>query len=93
MDSDPIPSPTRIDSWLSVEGLQLGLSGLAFEARHPMIESCLDLVIGARRNVTYPIGTAKFINCSPDYLPSPLWVTSFVFVINCQLLVSLIAVP
>jgi hypothetical protein len=50
----------------------LGLSGLAFEARHPMIEFCLDLAIGARRNVAYLIGTAKFVNCSPDYLPSPL---------------------
>jgi len=58
-----------------------------------MIESCLDLAIGASRDVAYLIGAAKFINCSPDYLPSLLWVTSVVFVINCQLLVSLIAVP
>ena len=82
-----------IESSPSVESLRLGLSGLAFEARHPMIEFLLDLAIGARCDVAHLIGATKFLNGLLDYLSSLVWIASVVFVVDCQLLVSVESVP
>jgi hypothetical protein len=92
----------RCQSWGSMSNLEFPggsgretCAGRLFKggARHPMIESRLDLAMGARRNVAYLMGVAKFINCATDYLPSLFWVATVVFELNWQLLVSLIAVP
>src|ERR1700722_18485098 len=92
-DSELVPSPPTIESWPRVESLPLGLSGLAFEARHPMIEFLLDLAIGAGRDVAHLIGATKFLNGLLDYLSSLAGIASVMFVVNCQLLVSVVSVP
>ena len=58
-----------------------------------MIKFRLDLAIGGGSNVAHLIGTAKFLNCLLDDPSSLLRIASFVFVVNRQLLVSVIAVP
>src|SRR5579863_1584648 len=58
-----------------------------------MIKSCLEFLIGTRRDITYLKGAAKFVDCLSDYLLSLFWITRFVFVVNRQLLVRLIPVP
>jgi hypothetical protein len=87
----PAHSPLRLKS--RAQHIQERPPALSFQPSHSMIQSRLDLVIGARSDIAGLVGAAKFIQRLPHNLLSPLWVASLMLVVNRQLLVSLVALP
>src|SRR5438270_7444887 len=60
---------------------------------HSAIESVFEFAIGPGRNVARLKRSAKFNERLRDNLSSLLWITGPVFVVNCELLIGLIAMP
>src|SRR5260370_42423242 len=87
--------PSSISFTLSLrlrgQDIQKRSSTLAFQSLPSAIKSGLDLTIWAGCDVTHLKRSPKFIECLPHYFSSLLRVTGFVFVIDCQLFVRLIA--
>src|ERR1700694_4479607 len=77
-DSEPIPSPTTIEPWLSTESLQLGLSGPAFEARQSVLEFRLCPAIYSRRDHARLVRATEFRKGFPHNPKRVLRLSNFV---------------
>src|SRR5208337_205551 len=85
------PSPSPLSLKLRTQDIQQRSATLAFQPHHSTIKSRLDLAIHTGGDIVQLVRAAKFIQCLPDDLACPLWVAGFVFVVNGQLFVSLVA--
>ena len=87
-----LPSSIRF-TLLGVPGqdIQQRPPAFSFQANHSMLESCPDLAIRTWGDCARVVCPAEFLECLENNFPGLMRVADFVFVINRQLLVSLIA--